>query len=77
VTYSNRQAYPYGGAKETVRRSFDAFGSDRMIWGVLGHSMKEFEQAIALFDEIFDFASESDRAKIRGLNAMKLYGFRA
>jgi L-fuconolactonase len=77
VSYSNRQDYPYGGAKATVRRSFDAFGPDRMIWGVLGHSMKEFEQAVALFDEMFDFASESDRAKIRGLNAMKLFGFRA
>jgi len=37
--------------------------------------MKEFADAVELFDTMFDFAPESDRAKIRGLNARALYGF--
>jgi hypothetical protein len=38
-------------------------------------SMPAFEKAIALIDNVFDFAPESDRAKIRGQNAMRVFGF--
>jgi predicted TIM-barrel fold metal-dependent hydrolase len=76
VGYSSKQEYPYADAKPTVRKAFDAFGADRMIWGGLGMNIAEFEKAAALLDQMFDFASESDRAKIRGLNAMKLFQFR-
>ena len=37
-------------------------------------NIADFEKASALLDRMFDYASESDRAKIRGLNAMKLFG---
>ena len=63
-------------AKPLVRKAFDAFGAERMIWGGLGMNIADFEKASALLDRMFDYASESDRAKIRGLNAMKLFGFR-
>jgi hypothetical protein len=46
-----------------------------MVWGELGNSIPNFEKALELFDIMFDFASESDRAKIRGLTAKKLFGF--
>ena len=58
-----------------VRRLYDAFGPDRLIWGGYGTSMPAFEEATALIDRTFDFAPESDRAKIRGLNAMRVFGF--
>jgi predicted TIM-barrel fold metal-dependent hydrolase len=58
-----------------VRRAYDAFGPTRMIWGGLGASMEEFEKQVQLFDSMFDYASESDRRKIRGENAMKLFKF--
>jgi hypothetical protein len=32
--------------------------------------MPEFERAVALFEEMLAFTSQSDRAKIRGLNAI-------
>jgi hypothetical protein len=38
-------------------------------------SIPAFEKATALIDEVFDFAPESDRAKIRGLNAMRVFRF--
>jgi hypothetical protein len=38
--------------------------------------MPEFEKILAQIDEVLDYAPEADRAKIRGLNAMKVYGFR-
>ena len=76
VNYSSKQPYPYPDAKPLVRKAFDAFGAERMIWGGLGMNIVQFEKASALLDRMFDYASESDRAKIRGLNAMKLLGFR-
>ena len=69
------QPYPHADAKPIVRKAFDAFGADRLIWGGLGMNMTEFEKASALLDQMFDYASESDRAKIRGLNAMRLFQF--
>lgn len=73
VRYSSKQEYPHLDAKPVVRKAFDAFGPERMLWGGFGHSMKEFEQATALFEQMFDYASEADRAQIRGLNAVKLF----
>jgi hypothetical protein len=40
-------------------------------------NLEAFRQNSAMFAEMFDFASESDRAKIRGLTAAKLFRFRA
>ena len=76
VAYSSKQEYPYRDAKPLVRRAFDAFGADRIIWGGLGMNMADFEKASDLLDQMFDFAPESDRAKIRGVNAMRLFSFR-
>ncbi len=70
VTNASREA-----AKPVVRRVYDAFGPDRILWGALGSNMEQFETNAAIFDEEFHFAPESERAKIRGLNAMKLFGF--
>ncbi|MEO7652246.1 MAG: amidohydrolase family protein, partial [Bryobacteraceae bacterium] len=75
VQYSSKQGYPFTDAKPIVRRAFDAFGPDRMIWGGLGHDMGQFHQAVEVFESIFDFASETDRAKIRGITAAKLFNF--
>lgn len=75
VAASSKQEYPHLDAKPIVRRAFDAFGADRMIWGELGNSMASFEKAVQLFDVMFDFASEADRSKIRGLTAKRLFGF--
>jgi predicted TIM-barrel fold metal-dependent hydrolase len=58
-----------------VRRLYDAFGPDRLIWGGYGMSMPAFVEATALIDRTFDFAPESDRDKVRGLNAMRVFGF--
>lgn len=77
VNYSSRQDYPNLDARPLVRKAYQAFGADRMIWGGLGMKMPDFEKAAAQLDLMFDYAPESDRAKIRGLNAMKLFRFPA
>lgn len=57
------------------RRVFDAFGPDRMMWGELGNNMQQYQKNAAQFEQLLDFASRSDRAKIRGLTAIKLFKF--
>jgi predicted TIM-barrel fold metal-dependent hydrolase len=69
MKYSNAKA----DAKPIVRRVWDAFGPDRIIWGYFGHDRAGFEKETDLLDVMFDFAKESDRAKIRGANALKLF----
>jgi predicted TIM-barrel fold metal-dependent hydrolase len=73
VNYSSREAYPHRDARVIVRRAYDAFGPDRMIWGGLGHTIPEFEKAVALFEEMFAFAAAGDRDKIRSLTAARLF----
>jgi predicted TIM-barrel fold metal-dependent hydrolase len=75
VRYSSRQETPYRDAKPLVRRTFDAFGADRTLWGGLGMNMADFTKNLAMFAEMFDFTTEENRAKIRGGNAKKLFRF--
>jgi L-fuconolactonase len=75
LDYASKTGYPFEDAKPTVRQAFDAFGPDRMIWGGIGMNMASMERSVTVLDNMFAFASESDRAKIRGLTAMKLYRF--
>ena len=75
LRYSSKQDPPHHDLKPLVRRTYDAFGPDRLIWGVLGMNAAEFNQNAATLDELFDFAAEAERARIRGLNAARLFGF--
>jgi len=62
--------------KPMVRRVYDAFWPDRLVWGSYGSTMQAFDKALAQIDDVFDFAPEAERVKIRGGNAMKLFKFR-
>ncbi len=70
MKYSNASSL---SLKPTVRKFYDAFGPDRMIWGYFGHDRPSFDKQVELFDAMFDYASEADREKIRGRNALKLF----
>mgnify|MGYP000692916503 CR=1 FL=1 len=74
-SYSSKEKPPYRDLQPLTRRIFQAFGPDRILWGGLGMSMADFERECAVFDELLSFASEADRAKIRGLNAVRLFRF--
>jgi len=75
VQSSSKQGYPYLDAKPIVKRVYEAFGADRIIAGGLGGSRESFEKFVELLEIMFDFTPEADRAKIRGLNAKKLFAF--
>ena len=72
LKFSNWAEYK-GDLKRLTRRIYDAFGPDRMVWGVLGNTEPEFRKQSARFEELLAFAPETDRAKIRGGNAQRLF----
>ncbi len=79
VENASKQPFPYLDAKPLVRRVYEAFGPDRILWGEIGANWGtnavEFGRCIQIFDTMFDFVPESDKAKMRGLNAKKLFAF--
>lgn len=77
ANYSSKETYPFRDVKPLVRRAFDAFGADRILWGDLGHDRTYFDQQSRMLDLMFGFTSERDRVKIRGANAMKLFGWKS
>jgi predicted TIM-barrel fold metal-dependent hydrolase len=75
VVAASRQPFPHLDAKPLVKRIYEAFGPDRMIWAELGNNMPGFARAIELFGTMFDSVPEPDRAKVRGLTAKRLFAF--
>lgn len=75
INYSSKEKAPFRDVRPFVMRAYQAFGPDRLLWGDLGHTMKEFETAVQIFDTMFEGVPETDKAKIRGLNAKRLFRF--
>lgn len=73
ANYSSKEKFPYADVRPMVRRIYDAFGPDRMLWGYFGHDRAGFDREVELFDIMFDRVPEADREKIRGRNALKLF----
>ena len=71
MKFSNWPAYK-GDLARLTRRIYDAFGPDRMIWGMLGNTIEEYRRQSQRFDELLAFAPEAARAKIRGGNAQRI-----
>jgi predicted TIM-barrel fold metal-dependent hydrolase len=62
-----------GDLPRLTRQVYDAFGPDRLIWGMVGSTLQDYRKQAARFDELLAFAPEADRAKIRGGNAQRLF----
>ena len=62
-----------GDLDRLTERLYDTFGPERMIWGTLGNALADYRKQAARFDELLAFASEADRARIRGGNAQRLF----
>ncbi len=73
--YSSKTQAPHPDLNKFVRGAFDNFGANRILWGGLGADIAGFKAASAVFDAQFAFASTADRARIRGVNAAKLFRF--
>jgi len=72
MKYSGWDMYK-GDLNRLTRQIYDAFGPDRTIWGGLGNTLTDYRKQSQRFDQLLGFASEADRAKIRGGNAQRLF----
>jgi predicted TIM-barrel fold metal-dependent hydrolase len=75
VESATKEPFPHRDVKPLVKRVYEAYGPDKIIWGGLGGDMATFQREVQLFDLMFDFAPELGRKKIRGLTAQKLFAF--
>lgn len=81
---SKSHAYPFSDAYPTVKRVYEAFGPDRLLFGTgyPGAARAAFQRPtldaeIALISVKMPFFTDEDRTKILGRNAAALWGFRA
>lgn len=79
---SPSKKYPYADTFSWVKRVYDAFGPDRLLWGTgfPGATREQagrpsLEEEFALVRREIPFFSASDREKILGRNAARLWGF--
>jgi L-fuconolactonase len=76
--FMSRQAYPHADVQAWVRRSFDAFGPDRLMWGTdtpMSQDPAGLADAMRLVDYALPDASAEDRQKIMGGTAARLFGW--
>ena len=79
---SPSKQHPYADTFPWVKRVYDAFGPDRLLWGTgfpgptrAQAGRPSLEQELALVRTEIPFFSASDREKILGRNATQLWGF--
>jgi predicted TIM-barrel fold metal-dependent hydrolase len=74
----SRAAYPYRDTFDQVKRLYDAFGPERLMWGSDWPGVEAFcgyAQALALYRGEIPFFSDNDRRWILGKTALKLWPF--
>lgn len=76
----SREAYPYHDTHEQVRRLYDAFGPERLMWGTDWPAVEDYcgyAKALALYRDEIKFFTDDDRKWILGGTARKLWPFAA
>jgi predicted TIM-barrel fold metal-dependent hydrolase len=72
----SRMEYPYRDTHEQVRRLYDAFGPQRLMWGTDWPGVEEYcgyARALALYRDEIKFFSDEDRRWILGGTALRLW----
>ena len=69
------EAYPFANLHPWIRRLYDSFGPDRMIWGSdVSRLTCRYDENIRLFSEALVFLSEEDRRMIFADNLARWCG---
>ena len=82
TSVSKSGKYPFADAYNHVRRVYEAFGPDRLLFGTgypgsarAAFKRPELNAEIDLIRSKYPFLTQKDRKKILGLNAMRLWKF--
>jgi len=73
-----REAYPYRDTHEQVRKLYDAFGPERLMWGTDWPAVEDYcgyARALALYRDEIKFFNDDDRRWILGQTALRLWPF--
>jgi L-fuconolactonase len=69
--------FPFRSLDEPLRRVFDAFGPERILWGSdLSRLKHPYRECVAHFAQALAWLSDPDRALIMGLNLCRVAGWR-
>jgi predicted TIM-barrel fold metal-dependent hydrolase len=74
----SKQAYPYRDTHDQVKRLYDAFGPQRLMWGTDWPAVEDYcgyAKALALYRDEISFFNDDDRKWILGETALKLWPF--
>ena len=74
----SQEPYPYRDTHDHVKRLYDAFGPQRLMWGTDWPMVEQYcgyAKALALYRDELDFFSDEDRRWILGGTALKLWPF--
>lgn len=74
----SKQAYPYRDTWDMVKKLYDAFGPQRLMWGTDWPGVDGFcgyGKALQLYRDEIDFFNDDDRRWILGGTALKLWPF--
>ena len=75
IGQSSKQPHPHKDVQPLIRRIYDSFGPERLIWGGVGYRESEKKISDELAAVHLAFAGDRERALILGGNAMKLFGW--
>src|SRR5262245_51920037 len=82
MVVSPSKKYPYRDVHPLVKKVYQAYGADRLLWGTgfpgatrAQADRPSLERELGLIQKEIPFFSVKDRAKILGENAAKLWGF--
>lgn len=77
----SKQPYPYPDAQEQIKRVYDAFGPQRIMWGtdwpVSLHSGISYDKAVQLFRDDIQFFTEEDKSWILSRTVERVWPFPA
>jgi predicted TIM-barrel fold metal-dependent hydrolase len=80
---SKSKEYPFADAYPVVKRVYEAFGPNRLLFGTgypgaarAHYKRPELDREIDLIGKQISFFSDDDRQKILGGNALRLWGFK-
>jgi predicted TIM-barrel fold metal-dependent hydrolase len=74
----SRERYPYRDTHDQVRRLYDAFGPQRLMWGSDWPAVEprcDYGRALALYRDEIKFFNDDDRRWILGGTALRLWPF--
>jgi len=79
---SPSKKYPYADTFPLVKRVYEAYGADRLLWGTgfpgatrAQAGRPTLKEELALIQKEIPFFTAEDRVKILGTNAARLWGF--